>query len=659
MNAALWKPDQARIDQANITQFMRRMEQEHGLSFTDYNDLYQWSVAQPEAFWQGVWDFCGIIGERGEGPVIRDADKMPGAQFFPEARINFAENLLRYRDDRPAILGRCEQNLLIQYSHAELYEEVKSLAAALKAMGVEPGDRVAGYLPNIPGTIIAMLAATSLGAIWSSCSPDFGIESMFDRFGQIEPKVLFVTTAYSYNGKVFRYLDKTRAVAERIASIEKIVVIPSPVTRAAGHDPAIDEEEIAKTDKAVKYEDFVVTDAPDIEFARMPFNHPLYILFSSGTTGKPKCITHGAGGTLIQHLKELVFHTDMKREDTMFYYTTCGWMMWNWMVSTLATGASLVCYDGSPFYRGAMRMFNIVRDNQVTVFGTSAKAIASWQNVGLSLAGKDHADTLRTMLSTGSPLLPEQFDYVYQNLKSDICLSSISGGTDIVSCFALGNPVLPVNQGELQCAGLGMQVEIRDDNGQVVHNQTGELTCSAPFPCMPVGFWNDADGSRYRKAYFERFDNIWAHGDFAKQTENDGFIIYGRSDATLNPGGVRIGTAEIYRQVEQLDAVHESLCVGQEWDGDQRVVLFVVLAPDVELDKALMDEIRNSIRANTTPRHVPAKIIQVPEIPRTISGKIVELAVRDVIHGREVQNKGALANPDALNHFRDRPELQS
>lgn len=659
MNKALWTPDRARIEQANITHFMQRMGEQSGRSLNNYDELYAWSIEQPEAFWRGVWDFCGIIGDQGEGPTLIDGDKMPGAKFFPQARLNFAENLLRYRDDRVAILGRCEQNLLTRYTYRELYEEVRALAAALKQMGIQPGDRVAGYLPNIPATIIAMLATTSLGAIWSSCSPDFGVESMFDRFGQIEPKLLFVTTAYSYNGKVHRYLDKVRAVVERIPSIEKVVVIPSPVTRAAGHDPAIDEGEIAQTPRAIKYEDFLVQNPPELEFARLPFDHPLYILFSSGTTGKPKCITHGAGGTLIQHLKELVLHTDVKREDTLFYYTTCGWMMWNWMVSTLATGASLVCYDGSPFYRGAMRMFNIVQDNGVTIFGTSAKAIASWQNVGLSLAGKPHADKLRAMLSTGSPLLPEQFDYVYQNIKQDLCLSSISGGTDIVSCFALGCPILPVYQGELQCAGLGMKVEIRNDQGEVVVNETGELTCSAPFPCMPIGFWNDADGSRYHKAYFARFDNIWAHGDFAKQTEHGGFVIFGRSDATLNPGGVRIGTAEIYRQVEQLEEVHESICVGQDWAQDQRVVLFVVMAPERTLDDELRERIRQQIRANTTARHVPAKIIQVPDIPRTISGKIVELAVRDVIHGRDVQNLGALANPEALDHFRDRPELQN
>ncbi|GAB4196802.1 MAG: acetoacetate--CoA ligase [Wenzhouxiangellaceae bacterium] len=649
MNPQLWQPDEQRVASANISHFMQAMAERHGLKLNNYAELYQWSIDQPESFWRSIWDYCGVVGDAGQAPYAVDMELMPGARFFPQARLNFAENLLRYQDDRCALIARDEQGHEQRYSYAELNEEVARLAAALAAAGVTVGDRVAGYLPNGATTVIAMLAATRLGAIWSSCSPDFGSESLLDRFGQIEPKVLFTTAAYSYNGKVFNYLDKARAVSEQIGSIQQVVVAPNPYQQA-------DLDNFAK---AVHYSGFIATGDEPPAYARLPFNHPLYILFSSGTTGKPKCITHGAGGTLLQHLKELMLHTDLRRDDTICYYTTCGWMMWNWLVSSLAVGATVVLYDGSPFHPTAERMFELIDELGVTIFGTSAKSIAGWQNAGIDLRGGDRLGSLRTLLSTGSPLLPEQFEYVYSQIKSDLCLSSISGGTDIVSCFALGCPILPVHAGELQCRGLGMKVEIRADDGTVVREQTGELSCSAPFPSMPVGFWNDADGSRYRKAYFDRFDNIWAHGDYAMLTASDGLIIYGRSDATLNPGGVRIGTAEIYRQVEKLDEVVESLCVGQDWKGDQRIVLFVVLADGVELSPELRDHIRRSIRANTTPRHVPEKVIAVPEIPRTISGKIVELAVRNVIHGRPVQNEGALANPEALRHFANLAELET
>jgi len=580
--------------------------------------------------------------------VLENPDQMPGARWFPDARLNFAENLLRYRDDTPAIIFKSETGETTQYSYAELYLAVAQTAAALKSAGVEKDDRVAAFIPNLPETVIAMLATTSIGAIWSSCSPDFGIDGVVDRLSQIQPKVLFCAAAYSYNGKTHDCLDKVRGIVKAIPSIETTVVVPYMNPGA----------KIKNIPGAAWYSDFIDNPASEIEFERLGFDHPVYIVYSSGTTGIPKCITHGAGGTLIQHLKELVLHTNLRRSDRICYFTTCGWMMWNWLVSSLAVGAAVVLYEGSPFYPSPAAMFDLIDELGITVFGTGAKAIAAWDKAGVKPRESHQLNTLVTMLSTGSPLAPESFDYVYRDIKQNLCLASIAGGTDIVSCFMLGCPIIPVWRGELQCAGLGMAVEILRDDGSVADvDETGELCCTQPFPAMPVYFWGDEDASKYQAAYFEKLPGIWAHGDYVAKTRNDGYIIQGRSDATLNPGGVRIGTSEIYRQVEGLDEVLESICIGQDWEDDVRVVLFVKLREGLELDEEMQTLIRKTIRQNTTPRHVPAKIVQVADIPRTISGKIVELAVRNIVHGRAVANAVALANPESLDLYRDLPEL--
>ncbi len=649
MSEPIWSPGPVRKQTANIRRFMERARNELDSGIDDYQDLHCYSVEHPAEFWRTVWEFCEVVGYSGAN-TVSDIEQMPGAKWFPAARLNFAENLLRYRDDQTAILFRSETGGTTTTSYRELYLAVAKTAAALKAQGVVAGDRVAGYMPNVPETVIAMLAATSIGAIWSSCSPDFGISGVVDRLSQVQPRILFCAAAYSYNGKTHDCLDKVRQIVKAIPSIEKTVVVPYMNPQAM----------LNKIDNAQWMEDFIGNDASEIEFARLPFNHPVYILYSSGTTGVPKCITHGAGGTLIQHLKELVLHTNLRRSDRICYFTTCGWMMWNWLVSSLAVGATMVLYEGSPFYPSAAAMFDLIDEFGITVFGTGAKSISAWEKAGLKPRESHQLNTLVTLLSTGSPLSPESFDFVYREIKPNLCLSSISGGTDIVSCFALGCPIIPVHRGELQCAGLGMAMEIRRDDGSVADiGETGELCCTLPFPAMPIYFWGDDDGSKYKAAYFEKFPGIWAQGDFAKKTENNGYVIHGRSDATLNPGGVRIGTAEIYRQVEKLDEVLESICVGQDWDDDVRVVLFVKLRNGKELNEDLKDRIKNSIRQNTTPRHVPARIVQVDQIPRTLSGKIVELAVRNVIHGRPVNNADALANPEALELYRDLPELES
>ena len=649
MSDPIWSPGPARRQTANIRRFMDLAREELDSGISEYSDLHRYSIDHPAEFWRTVWEFCEVVGYPG-ATVVTDIDKMPGAKWFPAARLNFAENLLRYRDDQTAILFKSETGGTAEISYQELYQAVAKTAAALKAQGVETGDRVAGYMPNLPETVIAMLAATSIGAIWSSCSPDFGIAGVVDRLGQIQPKVLFCAAAYSYNGKTHDCLDKVRSIIKAIPSIKKTVVVPYMNPQA----------KLKKINDAVWMDDFIDNDASDIEFTRLPFDHPVYILYSSGTTGEPKCITHSAGGTLIQHLKELVLHSNLRRSDRICYFTTCGWMMWNWLVSSLAVGATVVLYEGSPFYPSAAAMFDLIDEFGITVFGTGAKSISAWEKAGLKPRESHQLNTLVTILSTGSPLSPESFEYVYREIKPNLCLSSISGGTDIVSCFALGCPVIPVYRGELQCAGLGMAVEIRRDDGSVADtDETGELCCTLPFPAMPIYFWGDDGDSKYRAAYFEKFPGVWAQGDFAKKTEHDGFVIHGRSDATLNPGGVRIGTAEIYRQVEKLDEVLESICVGQDWDDDVRVVLFVNLRDGVELNDDLQDRIRKSIRQNTTPRHVPARIVQVADIPRTRSGKIVELAVRNVIHGRPVTNVDALANPGALGLYQDLPELEA
>jgi len=649
MSDPIWSPGPARRQTANIGVFMDLVSKRLNSGLGDYHDLHRYSIEHPAEFWRTVWEFCEVVGYPGTR-VVTDIDKMPGAKWFPDARLNFAENLLRYRDGQTAIAFKSETGRTAEISYQELYLAVAKTAVALKAQGVKTGDRVAGYMPNLPETVIAMLAATSIGAIWSSCSPDFGVSGVIDRLGQIQPKVLFCAAAYSYNGRIHDCLDKVQSIIKAIPSIEKTVVVPYMNPQA----------KLKKINNAVWMEDFIDNDASQVEFTRLPFDHPVYILYSSGTTGVPKCITHGAGGTLIQHLKELVLHTNLRRSDRICYFTTCGWMMWNWLVSSLAVGATLVLYEGSPFYPSATAMFNLIDEFGVTVFGTGAKSISAWEKAGLEPRKTHRLNTLLTLLSTGSPLSPESFEYVYREIKPNLCLSSISGGTDIVSCFVLGCPIIPVHRGELQCAGLGMALEILRDDGSVADSdETGELCCTLPFPAMPIYFWGDDDGSNYKAAYFEKFPGVWAQGDFARKTPHDGYVIHGRSDATLNPGGVRIGTAEIYRQVEKLDEVLESICVGQDWDGDVRVVLFVNLRDGIELTDELQDRIRKSIRQNTSPRHVPARIVQVADIPRTISGKIVELAVRNVIHGRPVTNADALANPEALDLYQDLPELKT
>jgi len=648
MTEPLWKPDPDHAATTHMARFIRFAGEHSAPEVDDYDSLYRFSIDRPEEFWTAIWEFGGVRASRRGEKVTDNWPAMPGTRWFPEARLNFAENLLRREDDGIAIAFAGEGGIRRQLSWQELRDQVAAVAAGLRKAGVEPGDRVAGYLPNLPETVIAMLAATSLGAVWSSCSPDFGVQGVLDRFGQIEPKVLFAAAAYRYNGKTHDCLDRLAELLPKLPSVQRLVVTPY----------VADDMDLSMLgEKAVSWADFSDPDAGPLEFQQLPFDHPLYILYSSGTTGVPKCIVHGAGGTLLQHLKELMLHTDVRRDDRLFYFTTCGWMMWNWLVSGLAVEATLVLYDGSPFHPDGNALWDLVDELDIAIFGTSAKWIAACDKAGIKPRESHRLDSLRAILSTGSPLLPESFDYVYRDVKPDVQLSSISGGTDIVSCFALGNPLLPVFKGELQCRGLGMKVEIRDDDGRVVTDRTGELTCSQPFPCMPVGFWRDDDGSRYRAAYFEKFEGVWSHGDYARLTPLGGVVIYGRSDATLNPGGVRIGTAEIYRQVEKLDEVLESLCVGQEWDGDVRVVLFVVLREGIALDDDLIARIRTTIRENTTPRHVPAKVIAVPELPRTVSGKITELAVRDIIHGKKVKNTSALANPDALEHFRDLKEL--
>ncbi len=648
-DAPLWQPSPELVARANITAFRHAVNERFGASCMDYADLWRWSVAHRDLFWQAVWDYCGVIGDSGGEPVLVAGEQMPGATWFPSARLNFAENLLRRRDDAVALVFRGEDQVASQVTYRELYAEVSRLAQALRAAGVRPGDRVAAYMPNIPGTIIAMLAATSLGAVFSSCSPDFGVQGVLDRFGQIEPKVLFAADGCFYAGKTIDVMDRVAQIAARLPSVERVVIVP--YTRAF--------PEIGSVPRAIDVHAFMAPHAPaDIPFASLPFDHPLYILYSSGTTGAPKCIVHGAGGTLLQHLKEHMLHVDLKPGDRLFYYTTCGWMMWNWLASGLASGATLLLYDGSPFHPGPDVLFDYAQDEAMTVMGVSAKYIDALAKQGLAPMKTHRLESVQAILSTGSPLVPEGFDYVYRNVKSDVRLCSMSGGTDIISCFVLGNPVLPVWRGEIQCRGLGMVVAVFDDAGRTLERGTGELVCRQAFPSMPIGFWNDPDGSKYRGAYFAKYPGVWCHGDWCELTEHGGMIIYGRSDAVLNPGGVRIGTAEIYRQVEQLPEVLESLAVGQAWDNDVRIVLFVRLAEGVRLDESLEQRIRQQIRRNTSPRHVPARIVPVADIPRTKSGKIVELAVRDVIHGRSVKNVEALANPEALQLYRDLSALQ-
>jgi len=648
MTGPLWQPSEQRIEDANLTAFMGQVEADWGVACGDYGALFDFSITEMEKFWRSAWDFFDVIAETQGEIALAQGDQMPGAAFFPEARLNYAENLLRRRDDGDAMVFWGEDKVKRRVSYRELHDTVARLAKALAALGVGEGDRVAGFMPNMPETVIATLATASLGAVWSSCSPDFGVGGVLDRFGQIEPKVLFCPDGYYYNGKVHDSLARVAEFTAQLPSLKAIVVVPYVSERP----------DVSGLAKGRRFADFIAPhEAGEIRFRQVPFNSPLFIMFSSGTTGKPKCIVHGVGGTLLQHLKEHQFLCDMKRNDRVFYFTTCGWMMWNWLISGLASEATLLLYDGSPFALDGNILYDYMDAENGTFFGTSAKYLDACNKAGLDPKTTHDLANLRTIASTGSPLAPEGFDYVYDHIKSDVCLSSIAGGTDIIGCFMGGNPIGPVWRGEIQARCLAMAVQVFDDQGQALRGEKGELVCTKPFPSMPVAFWNDPDGSRYRATYFERFHNVWCHGDYVELTEHDGIIVYGRSDATLNPGGVRIGTAEIYRQVEQLDQVEESIVVGQDWQGDVRVVLFVKLRSGATLDEILVKEIKAQIRSGCTPRHVPAKVLQVADIPRTKSGKIVELAVRDVIHGRPVKNQEALANPEALALYAKRGEL--
>lgn len=650
MNNVLWQPSAQRVAGAQIEKFRLFVNQQLNLDLQNYTDLHAWSVASVEQFWSALWDFNGIVCEAKGERVLINPTAMPGASWFPDAKLNYAANLLRRNDDATAIVFRSENGEQVELSHAQLRAQVASMSRALRATGIIAGDRVAGFVPNMPQAIVAMLAAASIGAVWSSCSPDFGLNGVLDRFSQIEPKVLFTADGYHYNGKKHDSLELVSELVEQLPSVQKVVVIDYiGQGNLSGKAANI----------ATSYEQWAtdgLTD--DLVTEALPFDHPLFIMFSSGTTGKPKCIVHGAGGTLLQHIKEHQLHVGVESNEKIFFFTTCGWMMWNWLVSGLAADATLLLYDGSPFYPDGNVVFDYAQSSGMHYLGTSAKFIDACNKAGIAPAKTHSLPNLKAVLSTGSPLVPESFDYVYEKIAKDICLSSMSGGTDILACFALGNPTLPVVRGELQCIGLGMDVQSYSDEGLPLPiGEKGELVCVKPFPSMPIGFFNDDDGARYKNAYFNRFDNVWCHGDYISLTDAAGMIIYGRSDAVLNPGGVRIGTAEIYRQVEQFDEVVESLVIGQSWDNDVRVVLFVRLREQLQLSDELIDKLKTHIRATTTPRHVPARIVQVSDIPRTRSGKIVELAVRKIVHGDTVDNLDALANPEALALFKDRPEL--
>ena len=670
-SSAIWIPSQQRIADSNMQDFLRQantlaQQQVPAKELQNYQQLHQWSIDEPALFWSLVWQDSHLVPTL-EKPIndteqlkqaFKTATTFYDAQWFNQLEMNFAENLLQRRDDASALIS-CGEPSLNQgqdrsVSYKELYNQVAKLAHSLKAMGVEQGDRVAAFMPNTQETVIAMLATTSLGAIWSSCSPDFGLQGVIDRFGQIEPKVLFTTDGYFYGGKTLDSLPKIQQICAQLTSLEQVIVIPH-LSLGQTNPLELPNIPILATHS---WQQTLNNDCNEVQFNRLPFNHPLYIMYSSGTTGVPKCIVHSAGGTLIQHAKELRLHTDVKPDDTIFYYSTCGWMMWNWLVSSLSIGATVVLYDGSPFYPDGHYLWQMAERHKVSIFGTSAKYLAALEKAGIKPKQDNDLSHLKAVLSTGSPLSHESFDYVYRDIKQDICLSSISGGTDIISCFALGNPILPVYRGELQCLGLGMAVDIYNDARQSLLQEKGELVCTQPFPSCPIQFWQDPDNQKFQQAYFDQFDAIWAHGDYGEITEHGGLIIHGRSDAVLNPGGVRIGTAEIYRQVEKLDEVTESIAIGQQWKEDVRVVLFVILQDKLTLNADLERLIRQQIRSHTTPRHVPAKIIQVTDIPRTISGKIVELAVRKVVHNDIVKNTDALKNPEALDLYKNLPELQ-
>jgi acetoacetyl-CoA synthetase len=639
--------DEARRRATLLWQFAELTSAGHGSAPDDYWGLYRWSITERGAFWSAVWDFCGVVGDKGER-LVADGELMPGARFLPDATLNFAENLLRLAGPTDAIVFRDEAGTERRWSWDALRDTVSRLQQALLGLGIGQGDRVAGMLPNLPETVAMMLATSSIGAVWSSCSPDFGPRGVLDRFSQIAPKLFVTVDGYHYSGKLIDIGDTTAEVAAALAPARTVVI--DLVGRAA--------ENAARIPGALTMEAFLAPYAAEpVRFTRLPFSHPLFILFSSGTTGKPKCIVHSSGGTLLQHLKEHRLHCDVHEGDRVFYFTTCGWMMWNWLASALSCGATLCLYDGSPFHPAPTQLFDYAEAERFTLFGTSARYLDSVRKLGLKPIETHDLASVRAILSTGSPLAADCFDYVYANVKADVHLASISGGTDIVSSFVLGVPTLPVWRGEIQAPGLGLAVEVFDENGQPMAEGKGELVCRAPFPSMPLGFWNDPDGARYRAAYFSRFAGVWAHGDYAERTAHHGIMIHGRSDATLNPGGVRIGTAEIYAVVEELPEIDSALCIGQEWDNDTRVVLFVKLVPGAMLDEPLRLRIRNAIRSGASPRHVPARLIAVADLPRTRSGKLTELAVRDVVHGRPVRNVEGLANPEALKLFENLPEL--
>ena len=648
MSTVLWKPSPDDLINSQMSIFKDRVNFAFGLELASYPELYEWSVKNIPEFWAQVWQFTDIIHSSSFDSVVDDSTRMPGAKWFTGARLNFAENLLRFRDDRPAIHFQGEGQPLRTLTYKELFHEVEKLAHALRTFGIREGDRVAGFMPNMPETVIAMLAAASIGAVWSSSSPDFGIKGVLDRFSQIEPRIIFSANGYYYNGKEFDSLEKLQGILADLPSIEQIVVVPY-LSRNI---------DLSGISNAVLYSDFVSDDPDPLTFAQLSFDHPLYIMYSSGTTGLPKSIVHGSGGTLIQHLKELRLHLNLTPNDTIFYFTTCGWMMWNWLVSSLSVGATVVFYDGSPLYPDSGAMWKMAQDLGITVFGTSAKFIDTCNAANLKPSQDYDLSNLRAILSTGSPLVEENFDYVYQNIKDDLLLASISGGTDLISCFALGNPTLPVIRGELQCRGLGMDVQSYNQHGASITNEKGELVCTAAFPSMPIYFWNDPDGSKYQKAYFDTFPGIWHHGDYIEINDHGGVKIYGRSDATLNPGGVRIGTAEIYRVVEAYQEVEDSLVIGQEWNDDQRVILFLKMSSGHNLNDDLVAKIKKAIRTQCSPRHVPAIILETPAIPYTINGKKVEIAVRKIIVGSTVTNQDALANPESLDFYRDLPDLQ-
>ena len=644
---ALWIPSKERLKNSNFQKYFSFLKTRFNKNFSNYHDLYNWSITEIEEFWKSIWEYSEIIHSQSYSSVL-DKRIMPGAIWFKDSKLNFAENLLRFRDENIALISIREKHTTTKITYRQLYFLVAKCAEGLKSLGVQKGDRVAGFVTNVPETVIAMLATTSLGAIWSSTSPDFGIEGVCDRFGQIEPKVLFAIESYHYNGRLIECKERIKQIKSKIPSIQKVVLIKQ------FDDLGLYKNEIPlinKLDNQLYFNELLNNTSNSITFEQLPFDHPVYIMYSSGTTGKPKCIVHGAGGTLLQHFKELHLHTDLKREDSIAYYTTCGWMMWNWLVSSLMMGASTVLIDGSPVHPNNENLWKRIEEEKITIFGTSPKYLSSIEKSGFIPKDKFDMSSLRIILSTGSPLSEENFNWVYKKVKGDVQLSSISGGTDIISCFMLGCPILPVYKEEIQCRGLGMKVEAWDENVNSIIEEKGELVCTKPFPSSPIYFWNDPENKKYIKAYFEKYPNVWQHGDFIKITKRHGVIVYGRSDATLNPGGVRIGTAEIYRIVESIEEISDSLVVGQNWNNDVRIILFVVLKNNIMLSEQLIELIKSSIRNKSTPRHVPALVYRVTEVPHTLSGKKVELAVTRILNGEKVDNRDALANPDSLKQF--------